>query len=173
MDNLLLVFTSLLIGILLRRSPKSPRDTHEVLNRFVIYVSLPALVLVYIPAIEIDRTLLYPVLSAWLVLLIAIIIIPLLGKLAGWDRNTIGCLLLTAGFGNTAFVGFPVIEALYGSEGLRIALLVDQPGTFMALSTAGIVIASIYSSGRTRKRVILRKVFLFPPFIMFLLAICM
>jgi predicted permease len=39
----------------------------------------------------------------------------------------IGCLILTAGLGNTSF-GFPIIEALYGEEGLKTAILVDQPG---------------------------------------------
>jgi predicted permease len=46
-----------------------------------------------------------------------------------------GCLILTAGLGNTSFLGFPIIEALYGQEGMKTAILVDQPGTFVVLST--------------------------------------
>jgi predicted permease len=44
-------------------------------------------------------------------------------------------------------LGFPIIEALYGEEGLKTAILVDQPGSFVVLSTLGILVATIYSSG--------------------------
>jgi predicted permease len=55
-----------------------------------------------------------------------------------------GCLILTAGLGNTSFLGFPIIEALYGQEGMKTAILVDQPGTFVVLSTLGIIVATMY-----------------------------
>lgn len=173
MSNILLLFVCLALGLVLRRVDDFPEETPAALNQFVIYISLPALALVYIPLIELDLDLLYPVFTSWLVLLLSLIIIPLLGKLFEWDRQTVGCLLLTAGFGNTSFVGFPVIEALYGDEGMKIALLVDQPGSFVAITTAGVIIASLYASGRTRKRVLLLKIFLFPPFITFLIALIM
>ncbi len=41
---------------------------------------------------------------------------------------------MCAGFGNTSFVGIPLIQAMYGEEGLKTVMLVDQPG-FVALST--------------------------------------
>jgi hypothetical protein len=52
-------------------------------------------------------------------------------------RNTVGlkltgCLILTAGLGIHHFLVFP-IEALYGQEGMKTAILVDQPGTFVVL----------------------------------------
>lgn len=173
MTNILLVIVCLILGILLQRIKEFPENTPMALNNFVIYISLPALALIYIPQIDAEMSMLYPILTSWLVLLFACLIIPPIGRLLGWDRKTIGCILLTAGFGNTSFVGFPVIEALYGSEALKIALLVDQPGTFVAVTTAGIIIASIYSSGKTRKRIILRRVILFPPFLAFLVALMM
>ena len=171
MANIILVLVCLILGIALKRIKDFPESAPQAFNNFVIYISLPALALIYIPRIELEASMLYPVLTSWLVLLFACLIIPLLGRLFQWDRKTVGCLLLTAGFGNTSFVGFPVIEALYGREAIQIALLVDQPGTFVAVTTMGIIIASIYSSGTTRKRIIFRRVLLFPPFLAFLTAL--
>lgn len=171
MANITLVLVCLILGIALKRVKDFPESAPQALNNFVIYISLPALALIYIPRIELEVSMLYPVLTSWLVLLFACLVIPPLGRFFQWDRKTVGCLLLTAGFGNTSFVGFPVIEALYGREAIQIALLVDQPGTFVAVTTMGIIIASIYSSGTTRKRIILRRVLLFPPFLAFLTAL--
>lgn len=171
MANITLLLVCLAIGLLLRHSGSFPPETPKVLNQFLIYISLPALALIHIPAIKLTPELLFPVLTSWLVLGMALILLPLLGRLLGWSRATTGCLLLTAGLGNTSFVGFPVIEALYGPEALKIALMVDQPGSFVAVSSAGVVIACLYSSAELRKRDIARKVLLFPPFITFLIAL--
>ncbi|AXJ01842.1 hypothetical protein CYPRO_2600 [Cyclonatronum proteinivorum] len=173
MSSIVLLVVCLCIGVLLRRVKDFPENTPMVLNQFLIYISLPALALIYIPQISLTNELLIAVSTSWLVLGFALIIIPLLGKWMDWSRGTVGCLLLTAGLGNTSFVGFPVIEALYGAEALKIALMVDQPGSFVAVSTAGIIIACTYSSTALRKRDIARKVLLFPPFITFILALGM
>lgn len=171
MDNILLVFFCLILGIGLKRTGAFPESAPVALNQFVIYVSLPALALIYIPRIVITLEVLYPVMVSWIVIGLALLVIPLIGKAMNWSRETIGCLLLTAGLGNTSFVGFPVIEALYGTEALQYALLVDQPGSFVALCTVGIIIASVYSSGSVTGRDIFRRIILFPPFISFMFAI--
>ena len=75
--------------------------------------------------------------------------------------------------GNTSFVGFPVIEALYGKKGLETAIIVDQPGTFVVMATLGIIVASIYSKGTPNPKSIASKILLFPPFIAFFLAVMM
>lgn len=173
MTNLVLLFVCLGLGLLLQRSKVFPISTPEVLNNFVIYISLPALALIYIPAIKPEENLLFPIFTPYIIIITAIVLIPLLGKYYNWSRETIGCLILTAGLGNTSFVGFPVIEALYGPEALKIALLVDQPGSFVALSTFGIAVASIYSAGKTRKRDITMRILMFPPFITFTIAVIM
>jgi predicted permease len=68
------------------------------------------------------------------------------GKKYGWSK--IDWLLnLNCRAGNTSFLGFPIIEALYGQEGMKTAILVDQPGTFVVLSTLGIIVATMYSKG--------------------------
>lgn len=170
MENIILIFVCLTVGFLLQRVKSFPQNSHQVLNQFVIYISLPALALYYIPKIKITSDLLYPLSVAWIGFGLSFLFFSLLGKSFGWSKKLIGCLVLTGGLGNTAFVGFPVIEALYGKEGLKTAIIIDQPGSFVVLATFGVLVASYYSRGTTSASVILKKILLFPPFIGFAIA---
>jgi hypothetical protein len=88
-----------------------------------------------------------------------------------WGNSITGCLVITAGLANTSFVGIPIIQALYGEEGVQIALLIDQAGSFIIVSSVAVIVASIYSVEKKRKRDISRKILTFPPFMFFLIAI--
>lgn len=173
MNNFILIFFFLALGLLLQRVKQFPRDIYKLLNKFVIYFCLPALALYFIPKIEWSANLLYPIGAAWICFLLSILFFSILGRYYGWSRKLIGCLILTAGFSNTSFLGFPIIEALYGKEGLETAVLVDQPGCFVAISTLGVLIAISYSRGNASATAILKKIMLFPPFITFCIAALM
>ena len=173
MENIILIFVCLFVGIVLQRVPDFPKNSHKVLNQFVIYISLPALALFYIPKIKISSDLLYPLGVAWIGFILSFLFFSLLGKQFGWSKKLIGCLVLTGGLGNTAFVGFPVIEALYGKVGLETAIIIDQPGTFVVLATLGILVASYYSRGTASASLILKKIMFFPPFVGFAIAAIM
>ena len=51
--------------------------------------------------------------------------------------------------------------------------MIDQPGSFVVLSTLGVLVAAMYSKGETNAGLILKKVLLFPPFLTFVLACVM
>lgn len=173
MDNIVLVFLCLLIGLVLQRAKEFPMLSYKVLNYYVIFVSLPALGLYFIPEIKITTQLLYPLGIAWLGFLGSYLFFNTLGKWLGWPKRIIGCLVLTAGLGNTSFVGFPIVEALFGAEGLKTAIVVDQPGTFVVFSTVGVLVASRYSKATSNTSELFKKIFTFPPFIFFTIAITM
>ncbi|AXG72755.1 AEC family transporter [Flavobacterium arcticum] len=173
MDSIILIFVCMLAGVGLQRVKAFPPNAYVALNQFVIYISLPGLALYYIPKIEASIKLLYPLGVAWVGFLLAFIFFVVLGKIFGWSRKLTGCLILTGGLGNTSFVGFPVIEALYGKEGLETAIIVDQPGTFVVMATLGIIVAAAYSKGATGTAAMAKKILFFPPFIAFFLGVCM
>jgi predicted permease len=94
------------------------------------------------------------------------------GKVLGFSPTTTGGLMLTGGLANTAFIGLPMIEAFYGAEFLGLGILIDQVGSYLVLSTVGILVASIYSSGQSiDAKAIIRRIVLFVPFQAFLLAL--
>lgn len=173
MENIILIFVCLLLGVFLQRIKDFPANGYKALNQFVIYISLPALALFYIPKIHLNTQLLFPLGVAWIGFALSFFFFWTLGKVFGWSKKLTGCLILTAGLGNTAFVGFPVIEALYGKEGLEMAIIIDQPGTFVVLATLGVIIATMFSRGTPSASVIAKKILFFPPFVAFILACLM
>lgn len=173
MGNFILIFVFLFLGIVLQKVKRFPSHSYKLLNNIVVYICLPALALYYIPKIELSKELVFPVSVAWITFFVSYLFFNFLGKRFGWSKKLIGCLIITAGLGNTSFLGFPIIQALYGEEGLKTAILVDQPGSFVVLSTLGILVATLYSSGSSNGVHIAKKILFFPPFITFLLACLM
>lgn len=173
MDNIVLLFICMFIGVAFQFVKAFPKNMHISLNQFVIYVSLPALGLYYIPKIEISTALLYPLGIAWLGFGLSFLFFYSLGKYYGWSKKLTGCLIITAGLGNTSFVGFPVIEALYGSNGLETAIIVDQPGSFVVMATLGIIVATLFSRETLSAKAMVVKIAFFPPFIAFSIALVM
>jgi predicted permease len=173
MDNILLIFICLLAGVGLQYVKAIPANAHVALNQFVIYIALPAMALYYIPKITLSSKLLFPLGVAWIGFIMCCLFFAGLGRWFNWPKKLVGCLILTGGLGNTAFVGLPVIEALYGKKGLETAIIVDQPGYFVVVSTLGILVAALYSKGMPTTGSILKKVVLFPPFLGFFAGFCM
>ncbi|MBS1985793.1 MAG: AEC family transporter [Bdellovibrionales bacterium] len=176
--NLLLVFVCLGVGACLRWTGRFPKNFPHSINSFVIWVSLPALILNQIPPLWATMhwgpDLFVPVSMAWLLFPLSFFFFSLIGKIFRWDRAEIGALVLTAGLSNTSFVGYPLLEAFAGSGAVRIGLLVDQPGTFLVLSTLGLITASAMSpheAGRITVTRIVKNILTFPPFIALLLAL--
>jgi malate permease and related proteins len=173
MENILLVFICLIIGLGLQRVAAFPKNGHLALNQFVIYIALPALALFYIPKVSVSTDLLFPLGIAWIGFIFSFLFFYTVGKKMGWPNRLIGCLVITAGLGNTSFVGFPIIQALYGEEGLKTAIIVDQPGSFVVMATLGIITAGIFSKGNPTAKQIVSKIVFFPPFIAFVVACLM
>ncbi len=173
MPNLVLLIACFLLGMLLRRLGRLPDATPSVLNAFIINVSLPALTLLYVHELPIDRSLAYPAAMAWVLFGLGVIFFVTLGRAAGWSRGTVGGLILVGSLANTSFLGLPMIETFYGEEHLGLGILIDQLGTYMVLSTLGILIAITYAAGAASPAAIARKILQFPPFQAVLLALAL
>ena len=172
MENFVITITFLLLGMALKRIPDFSDETGNVLNLFVIYISLPALVLLKIPELIFSKNLLVPALMPWGALLFSCALILLLSRLLKWDRATTGCLLLLIPLGNTSFLGIPMVKAFFGENAISYALLYDQLGSFLALATYGSLILALYGTGESKPTIagVVKKVISFPPFIALVLA---
>lgn len=172
MENFIVTVTYLLIGLTLRQLPQFHRDTGNVLNLFVIYVSLPALVLLKIPELSFSATLLTPVVLPWIMLGISCVFVIFLARFFHWEREITGCLLLLVPLGNTSFLGIPMVKAFFGEQAIPYALLYDQLGSFLGLAVYGSVVIAVYGSAGEKPTLpgVCRKVMTFPPFIALLTA---
>lgn len=164
----------LVLGVLARRTDRFPPQTVPVLNSFIIAVALPALVLRVVHKLEFHVALLAAAASPWVIFVVAVVLFRGVGARVGLKRESIAALVLTGGLSNTAFVGLPMAEALLGREGLAVAVVVDQLGTFLVLATLATLFAARASAGEgenLRPSALMRKVVTFPPFIALVLAL--
>ncbi len=168
MASLLILAVSLVLGVFLRQVKTIPPNAPATLGTLILYVPLPAICLLSLPDLRWERSLISLALVTWIVFGLAWALVHYLGQRWRLPQDLLGCLILTAGFCNSAFVGFPVIEALFGREALKHAIFLDQSGSFLIVSSFGIYVALSYSSGKLQKRFLLKKILLFPPFIAFL-----
>jgi predicted permease len=160
---------SLFCGLALQFLPAFPKEKIASLGKtYLIYLVLPALALIHIPPLHLTWDLLLAPSSAWFTFLLSWAIFAFLGYKLGWDKQTTGCLILVAGLANTSFLGFPIVELLYGKEGLGTAFLIDQGGSFLLVSTLGVYIGSKYGKGDPTVLQVLKKIVLFPPFLFLL-----
>ncbi|MDP2851230.1 MAG: AEC family transporter [Sulfuricurvum sp.] len=168
MEQFAFIIALLLIGMALQRG-SAPVDFAKSLNFFVIYVSLPATVLLQVPKIHLDMSAFGVVLIPWLLLPITVAIVIVMTR--NHPSHVRAALLLVLPLGNTSFVGIPITQTLLGSDAIAYVLMYDQFGTFLILSLYGSAVIARYESGKIHKRLIVRKMLLFPPFLILLFAL--
>src|SRR5689334_4594957 len=160
-----LILVSLAGGFLCARFAVMPKDAADTLNRFVVYVCLPALVLRMVPKLALERGLAVLALAPWAALVVAVTVVLAAARFFHFSREVRGALLLCVPLGNTSFLGFPMIGALVSASAVRLAVVYDQVGSFLILSTYGLFVVASYS-GQVKpslKNIALR-IIRFPPF---------
>ena len=165
MESLVVLITCLALGVTVARIGQPPPALAPGLNWWVLNIALPALVLSIVPRLTLSVDLWYPVAAMWAVFLGGWGFFTLLGRALRWPARRIGALTLVSGLGNTAFIGYPLIEALRGPAALPVAAIADQAGVFLALAVGGTFVAAFYAHGRVTPAMLARKVLLFPAFL--------
>lgn len=166
MDNFFLIAFTFLLGFILQKFKIFSEDMPLTLNRFVIYISLPALILVSIPKLSFSIEMFIPPLVAWIVMIVSAITILLISRVMGFSKKIEGSLMLVGVLTNSSFVGIPMITAYLGEESLAYLMMYDQLGTAIALGTYGTIVVIYYTnSGKIIPSQILKKILIFPPFI--------
>lgn len=165
MTGVIIASGCLFLGLILQKVPGFPiNSATKWVQAYLINIVLPALALLYIPEIKPSWGLLIPISSAWFTFLLSWILFGFLGKKFNWGKNTTGCLIIVSGLANTSFLGFPVIEGLYGKEALPTALLIDQGGSFLIVSSLSILVGSLYGNHSESLAKVPIKILKFPPF---------
>ncbi len=153
------------MGIAARRYLSFTEQLVPSINWWLITVALPCLILTLIPHTTINRESLVPVAGMWCVFLGAVAVAVIIGRILSWPRAVTGVVALVAGIGNTSFMGYPIVQSYYGAAGLQIAVIADQVGSFIILSTFGVVVMALCSGQTPTVKMIAQRVITFPPFI--------
>lgn len=165
-DAFALVLAMLGLGLAFQRLRLFPDSAPEVLNKVVLYVCLPAAVLLYAPRLAINRDVLAVAAVPWALLGATVLLVAGVARVLGLRRDERAVLLLTVALGNTSFLGYPLVRALLGEAALPYAVIYDQFGAFLILSTFGLYVLARYGGdAEPTARDILRRVATFPPFL--------
>jgi predicted permease len=146
------IFTWIALGFAIHcaliryRSERISKKFFYWVRQFILFVSLPAAMFIALHSLHFDLSLLFPVSMAWIIFGTGYIFFTMIGAKKKFSPSTIGALVMTGGFGNTSFVGYPLLTAIYGDAALKTAVLTDQPGSFLALATVGVLAATYFST---------------------------
>lgn len=163
-DAFALILAMLALGMVFARLKLLPANAAEVLNLVVLYVCLPAAVLIYVPRLHVDASLAGVIAMPWLLAAMTVALVALATRWLGCRRDEHAVLLLCVALGNTGFIGYPMVRALLGEHALPYAVVYDQFGTFVLLSTFGLYVVARYSGDKPPTlRQIGQRMLKFPP----------
>lgn len=163
-DAFALILAMLVLGYAFQRLRVLPGDAAQTLNLVVLYVCLPAAVLRYAPRLHLEPTLIGIAVVPWVLLLATVALVTLLARALRFRDDERAVLLLTVALGNTSFLGYPLTRALIGEHALPYAVIYDQFGAFLILSTFGLWVLARYGGDRKPSvREMLARVVRFPP----------
>ena len=163
-DAFALILAMLALGMVFARLRTFPDNAADTLNKVVLYVCLPAAVLTYVPRLQLDVSLIGIIATPWLLMLLTLGLVSLATRLLGFDRQVHAVLLLCVALCNSSFIGYPMVRALLGDHALPYAVVYDQFGTFVLLSTFGLYVLARYSGDTPPTAAeILQRIARFPP----------
>ena len=144
----------------------------EVLNAFVLYLCLPAAVLRYASRLTLEPEVLVVAAVPWALLALTVPAVHALATLLKLRSDERAALLLCVPLGNTSFLGYPLTQALLGETALPYAVIYDQFGSFLMLSTYGLwVLARYGGDAKPSLAMIAGKLVRFPPLLALFVAL--
>jgi predicted permease len=144
-------------GKLLRHFGVFQKEQEKVLINYVMHFSLPILAFKAGHQIKLGVEVIKVSVLAWVSIVLCMLVAYFIARLYKLSNKDLRTFLLVSSFGNTAFLGYPYAFSYFGQEGLQIAIIYDNLGSFLMVSFLGVMVAS----GKPD----LKEVLLFPPFL--------
>lgn len=148
LSALIAVFLMMLVGYLARRAGVLRSSDADVVRLMVTNITGPAFIFISIYGKAVNTDMIVAPAVHIVSLVITLGIAYAIARLAKLDRPTTGAMMLVAAFGNTGFLGYPVVDAAYpGDETARAAVvMVDQLGETICMYSIGIAVAMAFGS---------------------------
>jgi predicted permease len=144
-------------GKLLKHFGVFQKEQERVLINYVMHFALPILAFKAGHQIKLGLEVIKIFSLAWASIVLCMSVAYIIAQLFRLSNKDLRTFLLVSSFGNTAFLGYPYAFSYFGQEGLQIAIIYDNLGSFLMVSFLGVIVAS----GKPD----LKEVLLFPPFL--------
>lgn len=153
--QILMILLYIGIGFILRRSKLLPENTSKSLSLLETFVFLPALIFNNLSTnVRIEKLTTYSVMViSGVIFLIGVLLVAKLFTtvfMKGRLKEEYGTYMYMFAFANYGYVGYPVIEGVFGSEMLTKMILFAVPFTF-AIYTYGAILLSGDGSSKKLK----------------------
>ncbi len=140
-SRLIVLFIYIVIGFIAAKVGKVDADVVKKVNTVLLYIGQPAMIISSVLDTQLDMSFadvggvfLLALVMQLILLGIAYIFTPVYVR----DRSQRGLFKFMTAFGNTGFMGFPVITALFGEDAIFIAAIFLIP-FFLASYSIGII----------------------------------
>lgn len=161
LDKIIPIIAVFVLGSLLRKLRVFSKATGDILLKFVVYVSLPALTLISITSVELSYKFAFlPVIAAF-TLFTNYFIASFIGRKLRLPQNTKGTFIIAAMIMNTGFT-LPFISAAFGNSGIaRVSIF--ELGNELFVFTFAYFVAIRHSKKKLDKKFVFRKIISLPP----------
>lgn len=159
------IFVLLASGYLAKRTKVIPQNQLIIFIDFVLVFALPALIFDKVYHVNIDFHL-FSVIACGLGANFAAMLIAFgLGRLLGFSKATTASMALLSMFGNTLFMGLPVLQGILGEDIANEVILYDQMITCVPIAFLGPFILSYAAPSNVSLIANAFKIMKFPPFL--------
>ncbi|QQX81607.1 AEC family transporter [Shewanella sp. KX20019] len=148
---LLAVFGIMLIGTFVQKSKLLPAETDQVLNQYVYYIAFPAIMLITLAQTPINDILHWGYIAGFSgAMLISYVITFIISLWLSPAQNALASMrALNATFGNTAFIGIPLMAMLF--PGNQSALAAAAIASLLSVLIFAITLVSLEIIGRNKQ----------------------
>ena len=160
----------ILLGYFLKRTGILKESDGEVISRLIFNVTLPSIVINVFSTMIIDKKLLLVPIICFVYGLIMAVVALIVFK--GKSRREKGMLTMLVPSFNIGLFAYPLVESIWGMEGLKYFGMFDMGNSFIVFAVC-YIIASIYSSneGEINYKNILSKTLHSIPFLTYIIIL--
>lgn len=159
------IFVLLASGYLAKRTKVIPQNQLIIFIDFVLVFALPALIFDKVYHVNIDFHLFSVIACGLGANFVAMLIAFGLGRLLGFSKATTASMALLSMFGNTLFMGLPVLQGILGEDIANEVILYDQMITCVPIAFLGPFILSYAAPSNVSLIANAFKIMKFPPFL--------
>ncbi len=151
------LFLIIFLGWLLFRLKVATEQWIKVLNEFAFYIGLPILSFMNLYTLDLRAFGNAVLASNAIFMVVAIFMVAAFTFLFRMSRASGSVVILSALFGNIAYMGYPVNEMVFGKDGLSVAVIVCAVNTIFFFTLA-IAVAQYRAGGNPDIRDVLRHI---------------
>ena len=153
------IFLLMFIGYGTKKIRLLRAEDADILNTVVVYLTLPAFIFeaIYSYRQPLPLSIVKVPVIGFIIIAVILGIAYIVGRALKLDKTTLSGLILVSGFGNTGFLGYPVVQAAFHQKGALVtAALYDELAMALPLYTIGAIIAAGFAGERVSRNQLLK-----------------